>query len=93
MGQCTTFILYERYNTNPRMTGTSGSVNDRSVGNTSPGLDFASTLANAPKIVRMRLNKLPWSHFAIFFYLFFIFYYYFFFLGLPLLVKKSLYPF
>ena len=46
------------------------------------------TVANAPKIVRMRLNKVPWSHFAIFF--FFIF---FFFLGLPLLVEKSLYPF
>ena len=48
------------------------------------------TVANAPKIVRMRLNKRPWSHYAIFFFFFF----FFFFLGFPLLVeKKSLYPF
>ena len=32
------------------------------------------TVANAPKIVRMRLNKLPWSHFAIFFFFFFFFF-------------------
>ena len=33
------------------------------------------TVANAPKIVRMQLNKLPWSHFAIFLLLFFLFFF------------------
>ena len=30
------------------------------------------TVANAPKIVRMRLNKQPWSQFSIFFFFFFL---------------------
>ena len=46
------------------------------------------TVANAPKIVRMRLKKLLWSHFVILLLFFLIF-----FLGLPLLVEKSLYRF
>ena len=30
------------------------------------------TVANAPKIVRMRLNKRPWSHFAFFLFIYLV---------------------